>query len=427
MSELPIPLPSEASVRRRPLVPAWMFVTLATLIGLNLRASLGSVPPLLPEITEDLGLSGTSQGLLTSVAILFTGLCAPLGQKLGARIGPERATTAMLLLLALGCALRLVADTTALFLLSSAVAGAGMGGATALMPSLIAHHVPQIRGFAMGLYSTGLAMGVGIAVWIAVPTEEWLGGWQPALALWGVFALVTALLWMPLVPRLRRDTAAGAVTGLVVNHELPWRSRTAWWVTWYATAAMIIGFSGLAWLTPMYVELGVPDQTAANYYVIFQVVQLLGMLALPTLTDYTRDRRPLLAVATGCSVVGLVMVLVAPLPLAIPAMCLFGTGAGAGSALVLILLVDVTRTQADAARLSGMVMLIAYCAGAFAPVLLGVLHDLTGSFVVGYSVVLATAAAVLVTIPVFRPDRTIDDPEPGTVSSASRSSAREAT
>jgi CP family cyanate transporter-like MFS transporter len=375
-----------------------LFVAVATLVGLNLRASLGSVPPLLPAITADLRLSGTSQGLVTSVAVLFTGLCAPLGQKLGARFGPERATTAMLGLLAIGCGLRLVADHTVVLLLSSAVAGAGMGGATALMPSLIAHHVPRIRGFAMGMYSTGLSMGVAVAAWIAVPSGDWLGGWKPALALWGIVAMVTALLWLPLVGRLRRDTAAGEVAGLLVNHALPWRSPSAWWVTWYATSAMVIGFSGLAWLTPMYVELGVPAQTAANYFVVFQVVQLLAMITLPTLTDHTRDRRPLLAFALGCSIAGLSLVLISPLALARPAMCLFGLGAGAGAALVLILLVDVTDTQPDAARLSGMVMLIAYCVGAVAPVALGVLHDVTGGFTAGYAVVLGIAASAALTI-----------------------------
>ncbi|WP_239313403.1 MFS transporter [Plantactinospora mayteni] len=400
---------------------------MATFIGLNLRAALGSVPPLLPPITDELGLSSTTQGMLTSVAILFTGLCAPVGQKLGARIGPERATAVMLGTLAVGCSIRLVADHTWVFLLSSAVAGVGMGGATALLPSLIAHHVPKIRGIAMGLYSTGLAMGVAVAAWIAVPTDAWLGGWKPALALWGLIALVTLALWLCATPRLRRAYPSREVTGLVVNHRLPWRSRTAWWVTWYTTAAMIIGFSGLAWVTPLYVELGVPDQRAAGYFVAFQVVQLAGMLTLPWLTDYTRDRRPLLALVLVSSAVGIACLLIDPLGLVWPAMCLFGTGAGGGSTLALVLLVDVASSQADAARLSGMVMLVAYVAGAFAPVLLGVLHDLTGAYTAGYSVILALILGVLVTIPAFRPDRRLENPalgHPASVSPSQGQSAR---
>jgi CP family cyanate transporter-like MFS transporter len=88
-SPIPAPAPSPATARPGlPLLHALLFVALVTLIGLNLRAAMGAVPPLLGDITADLGLSGTSQGMLTSMAIVFTVLCAPLGHTLGARIGP---------------------------------------------------------------------------------------------------------------------------------------------------------------------------------------------------------------------------------------------------------------------------------------------------------------------------------------------------
>jgi CP family cyanate transporter-like MFS transporter len=412
VNDLPLPPSAEppAAAAGRSGLPAWIFVAMVTLIGLNLRAALGSVPPLLPDITADLHLSGTSQGLLTSVVIGFMGLSAPFGQRLGARLGAERATVATLLLLAAGCLLRLAAISEAVFLLSSAVVGIGMGGSSALIPSLIGQHVPRIRGFTMGLYSTGLALGVAVAAWVALPTEHWLSGWRPALALWGGFTALTALLWLVLLPRLRGRVGAPVTTEPVVtNHRLPWRSPTAWWVTWFMTANMIIGFSGLAWISPFYVQLGVPDQRAAGYFVVFQVVQLVAMLTLPAATDFTRDRRLMLALCVASSGLGIACLLIAPLTLAVPAVCLFGLGVGGGSTLALVLLVDTTESQADAARLSGMVMLIAFLAGASGPALLGLLHDLTGSFVAGYATVLALTALLLLSVPVLRPGRTIAD------------------
>jgi CP family cyanate transporter-like MFS transporter len=382
---------------------------MVTLIGLNLRAALGSVPPLLPHITGDLHLSGTSQGLLTSVVIAFMGLSAPLGQRLGARLGAERATFVTLLVLAAGSLLRLAATSEAIFLVSSAVVGIGMGGSSALIPSLIGQHVPRIRGLTMGLYSTGLALGVALAAWMALPTEQWLSGWRPALALWGVFSALTALLWLTLVPRLRGRVGAQPAAPATANHRLPWRSPTAWWVTWFMTANMIIGFSGLAWIAPFYVQHGVPDQQAALYFVVFQVVQLVAMLTLPAVTDFTRDRRLMLGACVAASGLGIVFLLTAPLTLAIPAMCMFGLGVGGASTLALVLLVDTTQSQADAARLSGMVMLVAFLAGASGPALLGLLHDLTGNFVAGYATVLVLVVLTLLSVPVLRPGRTIDD------------------
>ena len=68
------------------------------------------------------------------------------------RFGAERALAATLLVLAAGCTLRLAATSEAIFLLSSAITGMGMGASSALVPSLIGQHVPRIRGFTMGLY-----------------------------------------------------------------------------------------------------------------------------------------------------------------------------------------------------------------------------------------------------------------------------------
>ena len=65
-----------------------------------------------------------------------------------------------------------------------------------------------------------------------------------------------------------------------------------------------------------------------------------------------------------------------------------GMGVGGGSTLGLVLLGRHDAQPADAARLYGMVMLVAYLAGAGGPELLGVLHDLTGSFTAGYVAVL---------------------------------------
>ena len=413
MTQPPIPPPTTGAQRAlagsRAGLPAWLVVALVATIGLNLRASLGSVPPLLGDIDAELHLSSTEAGLLTSLAVVCMGLSAPFGQRVGARVGAETATGwAMLLLAAAGLA-RLLPWGPGVLFASVAVAGVAMGAASALMPALIGHHVPRIRGLAMGIYSAGLAMGVAIATGTAVPLEHLLGGWRPALATWGAVAAATAMGWLMLAPRLRRTTPGKPPDAVVVDHRMPWHSRTAWWVTLFSTSQMVIGFSGLAWVTPLYVSLGLDAQEAANKLVLFQVVQLATMLTLPTLTDHTRDRRPLLAFAMMCTVAGITMLLADPVGLSIPAMLLFGSGIGGGSTLGLVLIVDSTATQADGARLSAMVLLVAFLAGALGPLVLGGLRDLTGGFSAGYGVMLGLSVLMLAATVVYRPGRTIHD------------------
>jgi len=295
-------------------------------------------------------------------------------------------------------------------LVSVAVAGASMGAASALIPGIIARHVPKSRGLTTGIYSAGLAMGVAIAAWLAVPSANWLGGWRPALAVWGVFAAVTTVAWLSLIPRMRRTIHDHEDTPLI-QRRLPWRSRTAWFVVAYTTAIMIIGFSGLAWITPLYVELGESIDYAAGLFVLFQTVQLLAMLTLPTITDYTKDRRPLLFITLGAGALGIAFLLFFPLSMAIPAVALFGLGLGGGSTMGLILLVDYAGNQADAARLGAMTLLIAFIVGASGPLILGTLHDLTGSFSPGYAVMLVLTLITIAFLPLFRPGRSITDDE----------------
>ena len=104
-----------------------------------------------------------------------------------------------------------------------------------------------------------------------------------------------------------------------------------------------------------------PD--AARLFAYFQVVQLVAMLSLPTITDFTRDRRSMLAVRRGLHGVG------GPADgrradaLALLATGLFGFGVGGGSALVLVLLVGLHVDAGEAARLGAMMMMVAFLAG----------------------------------------------------------------
>jgi CP family cyanate transporter-like MFS transporter len=397
-----------AAARR---VPAWLLVVMIAAIGLNLRAPIGSIPPLLTPITDELRLNSTMQGMLTSVGIVFMGLCAPLGHRLAARFGSELTTGIFLAVLAVGGLLRLAATTPAVLLVSIAVGGVAMGAISALLPGLIAHHLPRIKGLTTGIYSTGLALGVAAAAALAVPSAAWLGGWRPALAVWGVAAAVVGVGWAVLLPRLRHG--ARHVLHLEPDESetsrgLPWRSRTAWFVTVFSSAQMVVGFSAIAWITPFYVALGRSPADAAALLVTLQVVQLLAMLTLPTLTDFTRDRRPLLLLTVAATSVGVLLLVVAPSSSALPAVLLLGFGLGGGSTLLLVLVPDYTRGQVQAARLGAMTLMVAFLLGAAGPVLLGVLHDATGSYTPGFVVLLGIAVATVAVVPVLRPGRLVD-------------------
>lgn len=390
----------------RQISPA-LFALVVALIGLNIRAGLGSVPPLLPEIRADLGLTNTGAGLITSLAVLMIGLFAPLGQRLGARIGAEAATAWCLALLALAHLARLVPAGPVMLYATTMATGAAMGAASSMVPALIGAHARRSRGLVMGIYTTGMALGIAAAAALAVPLDHLLGGWRESLAAWGAFAAVAAVAWTFAVVRVR--SAQRSVVTPQSAAGLPWSSRTARLVTLFFASQMVVGYGCMAWIAPFYVDLGRSPSEAAALFVLFQVVQLASMLLLPALTDLTRDRRPLLAGCSTCVCVGLVMLVLAPVTLAVPAVAMAGLGAGGGATLGLVLMVDTTTSVLDGGRLTAMALLVGNAVGALAPLALGAVKDVTDSFVPGLVGLAVIAGGTLLVVRSLVPGLHIED------------------
>src|SRR5262245_62636014 len=93
---------------------AGSFLIALLLIAANLRPSLTSVGPVLRMIQEELSLSATAAGLLSSLPLLAFAGCAPLA-RLARQHGPERILLAGLLALIAGILLRSEGSVTALF------------------------------------------------------------------------------------------------------------------------------------------------------------------------------------------------------------------------------------------------------------------------------------------------------------------------
>jgi CP family cyanate transporter-like MFS transporter len=82
-----------------------------SVLALNLRLTMVSLPPLLPDVQRDLGLSGATAGVLTALPVLCMALFAPGAHRLAHRVGREATTLGAVFLVAVGNGLRLPAMT----------------------------------------------------------------------------------------------------------------------------------------------------------------------------------------------------------------------------------------------------------------------------------------------------------------------------
>ena len=106
-----------------------------------------------------------------------------------------------------GCALRLAPSLFTLFA-GTAVLGIGIAVGNVLLPGLIKRDFPVQRVLMTALYSVALSGGAAIAAGLTVPLEHATGiGWRVAITVWGVFAVLALILWIP--ARARRASTGG--------------------------------------------------------------------------------------------------------------------------------------------------------------------------------------------------------------------------
>jgi len=191
--------------RWRPLLLLW-------LCGIALRLTILAVPPVLPMIRADFGLSATEVGVLGIVAPALFALAALGGALLVARIGVRGALIGGLLVVTLGTALRGVAFDFPVLLATSVVMCAGVAMMQPVMPTTVRHWLP-LRDIGLGtaIYTNGLLVGEVIPVVLTLPVvvPALGGGWRAALAFWAIPTALIAWAVYAFAPRFADPFQAG--------------------------------------------------------------------------------------------------------------------------------------------------------------------------------------------------------------------------
>lgn len=347
-----------------------------TLIAFNLRPVFSSLSVLLPEISASIGMSGLQAGILTTLPVLCLGIFAPLAPWLSIRIGVERTLFIVLVLLALGVALRGFGTLPALYV-GSVFAGLAIAVGNVLLPSLVKRDFPSRLALLTGLYTMGLCGGAALAVGFTVPLQKVFdGSWQKALAFWALPAIAVGILWLPQLKN-RGDTAVARrryrVKGLL-------RQPLAWQVTFLMGMQSSLAYCVFGWLAPILRERGVAAEMAGMITSFSILIQVVSSLLVPILAV----RRPsqsafcvILCLLSGAGLVGLVF---APLATVWFWAAVQGIGQGGLIAMAMTLIVLRSPDPYVASHLSGMAQGIGYCLAAVGPFLVGTVHDFTGGF-----------------------------------------------
>ncbi|MFI0410803.1 CynX/NimT family MFS transporter [Actinomadura sp. 3N508] len=386
---------TQAPTRRHRRAETVAALLMIVFVAVNLRPAIATVGPVLTEIRDEFGLSGTAAGALTTLPLVFFGsygLVAPFLRR------PPRSetllVTAMALLVA-GLLLRLLDAPFPLFA-GSLAAGVAISIGNIAMPTIIKRDHPARITTVTAIYTVAVSGGASITSGLAVPIEDAFDAtWRLPLGLLAIPAALAGLIWLP---RARRAAHAARSAPPVASARgvaaQVWRSRLAWQVTVFMGLQSLLAYVVFGWLPTLCQDRGMDEATAGFALALTAGIQAVGSLALPVLARRARDQRPLVVVTVTLTLLGFVGVTWAPVESVWGWAVVLGLGQGLGFATALSFIGLRAHDARVAAQLSGMAQGVGYVIAALGPLAIGALHDATDGWTVPMTAVLLACAVM---------------------------------
>ncbi len=358
------------------------------LAGVYLRIPILVAPPLAPFIGDELALSQTLTGALTTLPILMLAIGSMPGSLSISRIGPRNTLALAMLIMVIGSAGRGLAPDTITLMLTSAVMGVGIAMMQPALPALLPRWLePKNLALGSAIYMNGMLMGEFIGAGITLPAIMPLldNSWRATMLVWSLPALlVAAALFLP-----KRDMAK------------PTR-KVAWLPDWKnpltLKLGLLLGVSGSlffgvnAYLAALLEQRGEFDNlTEALFW--YNFAQVIASLLMLKMARYWVGRKAPLLIMLILSLLGTTGLLVFTGWWAIASATFMSFTAGV-LLIMMVALPPLLVPSSETGRLSAGNFLVGYTVAFAVPMLGGLLSDWTGD--IKHAIAVMIAYGVLV-------------------------------
>ncbi|ACQ78315.1 major facilitator superfamily MFS_1 [Beutenbergia cavernae DSM 12333] len=378
---------------------AGLLLLAVLLCALNLRAAITALPPVVGDVSAELGLTAGQVGLLTGVPVLCFAVATPAASGALGRWGVSRCGTVALVAIAVGSLVRSV-DGFAVALAGTVLIGLGITIGNVTLPFLIGRDFPSAVAMVTGLYTAALNVGTTLTTSLTAPLAG-LTGWRFAIASWSLLAVVALAVWWRAfarrpAPEVPPPPAAGTPSSPPPQQGE--RSVLRLGITWLLAATFAtqaFSFYGVtAWLPTLLRDtVGIPADSAGGAAAVFQVFAIVGGVGVPLALA---RRASIRAVALTMSAFWLTLpigLLLRPESWAWWA-SIAGISQGGMFAVIFTLVAWRAPSQSASRRTSATVQTIGYSVAALAPPLLGVVHTGTDGWTAPLVVVLCALLAM---------------------------------
>jgi MFS transporter, CP family, cyanate transporter len=358
------------------------------LIGVQLRLTVLAVPPVLPLIHRDLGLSEKAIGILSALPVLLLGLAAVPGSLGVARLGARRACLLGLGIVALSGAARGIGPSAPILYSMTFTMGVGIALMQPTLPSLVGEWFADRAGFATAVYANGLLVSEAVPPLITIPLVlPWVGGsWEWSFVMWSIPVAVTFILLGTTTHRARPRPA----------------EAYRWWPDWRGAlplGMLLGGTGGLYFLgntfIPDYLHaIGRPELVSASLSAL-NIGQLPASAVIMAFARHVTGNRAVLIISPLTACIALTTFLLPAPGLIVAASGLIGFCCGV-QLIVSLALPPLMTAPEDVHHLSAGTFAIGYFTSFLVPPLGGALWDATGSPVMSFVAGLVCVALVVV-------------------------------
>lgn len=348
-------------------------------IAANLRAPLTSVGPLVSLIRDNLHISNTLAGMITTLPLFTFALFSPIVPGMARKLGTEVLLFSSVIILTVGILLRSWSGSFGLFL-GTAIIGISISVGNVLIPSLIKREFPKQVGIMTGVYSVAMNVFAALASGISIPLAVNLGlGWGGALKVWSILSFISIIIWVPQLKRKNKNEKVIDIDDInesVIKKVNVWKSPLAWQITLYMGLQSMVFYCMVAWLPDILIQQGMNSGKAGWMLSLMQLALIPMTFVGSVLAGCSTNQRLLVTIGSTCVVLGLSGLLIfGGSGLTFVWIIILGIGGGFTFSLSMMFLSLRTKNADESARLSGMAQSIGYLIAALGPMLLGYIHD----------------------------------------------------
>lgn len=402
-------------------------VVLIITTAVCLRAPITSVGAILYCIIEELKLSGTVAGSITTIPLVVMALFSPFVSRISEKQGIGRSLFMGMVLMIGGILLRSFGGVAGL-LVGTAIIAMGITFGNVLVPAIIKIFFPDKVGAMTGIYTTTMSTCSGIGAGLSVPVAVGLGlGWRLMFCTWAVTSLIcmcVVIVYIRVNPekyaaekqhpgsgpsepesdcvqmtadcklsdsdcqKLVADckSAQYGVAGTESNSANPSRKQLyripmAWYLAVMFAGQSCVFYTLTAWLPTIITDRGFTAGAAGTVAMIFQVAAIPANFLVPVIAGRVKKVG---ALASGVAALGLAGVVFIFFAQSMPAFyigaALVELGVGGVFSLNLALYGMKTDNGVDAARISGFAQSAGYLLAAAGPMAAGILYDLASDW-----------------------------------------------